>query len=182
LLGDPQVLILDEPANGLDPEGILWIRTLLKRLAKEGRTVFLSSHLMSEMAQTAEHLVVIGRGRLIADTSVDDFVHRASTGAAVRVVSEQATALRDALARHDARVDSVERRVLEVHGLTGEQIGEIALAEQVVLAELTPLQASLEQAFMQLTGETVEYHATSTDHTDNDDTDNDDNTTLRAAA
>ena len=177
LLGDPGVLILDEPANGLDPEGILWIRTLLKRLAKEGRTVFLSSHLMSEMAQTADHLVVIGRGRLIADTSVDDFVHRASTGAAVRVVSEQATALRDALARHDARVDSVERGVLEVHGLTGQQIGEIALAEQVVLAELTPLQASLEQAFMQLTGETVEYHATSTDHTDNDD-----NTTLRAAA
>ncbi|MGO9906844.1 MAG: ABC transporter ATP-binding protein [Solirubrobacteraceae bacterium] len=174
LLGDPRVLILDEPANGLDPEGILWIRTLLKRLAKEGRTVFLSSHLMSEMAQTADHLVVIGRGRLIADTSVDDFVNRASTGAAVRVVSEQATALRDALARHDARVDSVERGVLEVHGLTGQQIGEIALAEQVVLAELTPLQASLEQAFMQLTGETVEYHATSTDHTDN--------TTLRAAA
>ena len=174
LLGDPGVLILDEPANGLDPEGILWIRTLLKRLAKEGRTVFLSSHLMSEMAQTADHLVVIGRGRLIADTSVDDFVQRASTGAAVRVVSEQATALRDALAAHDARVDSVERGVLEVHGLTGQQIGEIALAEQIVLAELTPLQASLEQAFMQLTGETVEYHAASTD--------TDDNTTLRAAA
>ena len=174
LLGDPGVLILDEPANGLDPEGILWIRTLLKRLAKEGRTVFLSSHLMSEMAQTADHLVVIGRGRLIADTSVDDFVQRASTGAAVRVVSEQATALRDALAAHDARVDSIERGVLEVHGLTGQQIGEIALAEQIVLAELTPLQASLEQAFMQLTGETVEYHAASTD--------TDDNTTLRAAA
>jgi ABC-2 type transport system ATP-binding protein len=174
LLGDPRVLILDEPANGLDPEGILWIRTLLKRLAKDGRTVFLSSHLMSEMAQTADHLVVIGRGRLIADTSVDDFVHRASTGAAVRVVSEQATALRDALAGHDARVDSVERGVLEVHGLTGQQIGEIALAEQIALAELTPLQASLEQAFMQLTGETVEYHAASPD--------NDDNTTLRAAA
>ena len=179
LLGDPRVLILDEPTNGLDPEGILWIRTLLKRLAKEGRTVFLSSHLMSEMAQTADHLVVIGRGRLIADTSVDDFVHRASSGAAVRVVSEQATALRDALARHDARVDSVERGVLEVHGLTGQQIGEIALAEQVVLAELTPLQASLEQAFMQLTGETVEYHATDKGNTDNSD---DDNTTLRAAA
>ncbi len=174
LLGDPGVLILDEPANGLDPEGILWIRTLLKRLAKEGRTVFLSSHLMSEMAQTADHLVVIGRGRLIADTTVDDFVQRASTGAAVRVVSEQATALRDALAAHDARVDSVERGVLEVHGLTGQQIGEIALAEQIVLAELTPLQASLEQAFMQLTGETVEYHAASTD--------TDDDTTLRAAA
>ena len=167
LLGDPRVLILDEPANGLDPEGILWIRTLLKRLAKEGRTVFLSSHLMAEMAQTAEHLVVIGRGRLIADTSVEEFVRRASTGAAVRVVSPQATELRDALAAKDATVDSVERDVLEVHGLSGREIGEIALAEKIVLAELTPLQLSLEQAFMQLTGESVEYHAGSTD--DNDD-------------
>jgi ABC-2 type transport system ATP-binding protein len=172
LLGDPRVLILDEPANGLDPEGILWIRTLLKRLAKEGRTIFLSSHLMAEMAQTADHLIVIGRGRLIADTSVEEFVRQASTGAAVRVVSEQATALRDALAAREARVDSVERGVLEVHGLTGQQIGEIALAEKVVLAELTPLQISLEQAFMRLTGETVEYHAASSD----------DPTTLRAAA
>ena len=176
LLGDPRVLILDEPANGLDPEGILWIRTLLKRLAKEGRTVFLSSHLMAEMAQTAEHLVVIGRGRLIADTSVDEFVKRASSGAAVRVVSPQATALRDVLAAHDATVDSVERGVLEVHGLSGQQIGEIALAEKIVLAELTPLQASLEQAFMQLTGETVEYHAASP-HTDDPDP-----TNLKAAA
>jgi ABC-2 type transport system ATP-binding protein len=173
LLGDPGVLILDEPANGLDPEGILWIRTLLKRLAKDGRTVFLSSHLMAEMAQTADHLVVIGRGRLIADTSVEEFVDRASTGAAVRVVSPQATELRDALAAHDARVDSIERGVLEVHGLSGQAIGEIALAKQVVLAELTPLQLSLEQAFMRLTGESVEYHAAYTD---------DDNTTLRAAA
>ncbi len=169
LIGDPKILILDEPANGLDPEGILWIRTLLKRLAKEGRTVFLSSHLMAEMAQTAEHLVVIGRGRLIADTSVDEFVQRASTGAAVRVVSPQATALRDALAAKQARVDSVERDVLEVHGLTGQEIGEIALAEKIVLAELTPMQVSLEQAFMALTGETVEYHAASDD--DNNDTD-----------
>jgi ABC-2 type transport system ATP-binding protein len=176
LIGDPQVLILDEPANGLDPEGILWIRTLLKRLAKEGKTVFLSSHLMAEMAQTADHLVVIGRGRLIADTSVQDFVHQASTGAAVRVVSPQATALRDALAARDAQVDSVERGVLEVHGLTGQEIGEIALAEKVVLAELTPLSLSLEQAFMRLTGETVEYHAASTaDPTD-------DNSDLKAAA
>jgi ABC-2 type transport system ATP-binding protein len=174
LLGNPRVLILDEPANGLDPEGILWIRTLLKRLAKEGRTVFLSSHLMAEMSQTAEHLVVIGRGRLIADTSVEDFLDRASTGAAVRVVSPQATALRDALTARDARVDSVERDVLEVHGLSGQAIGEIALAKQIVLAELTPIQLSLEQAFMRLTGETVEYHAASTDD-DND-------TTLRAAA
>ncbi len=175
LLGDPSVLILDEPANGLDPEGILWIRTLLKRLAKEGRTVFLSSHLMAEMAQTADHLVVIGRGRLIADTSVEEFVQQASTGAAVRVVSPQATALRDALAAKQARVDSIEREVLEVHGLTGQEIGEIALAEKIVLAELTPLQLSLEQAFMRLTGETVEYHAASTD----DETDNAD---LKAAA
>jgi ABC-2 type transport system ATP-binding protein len=174
LLGDPQVLILDEPANGLDPEGILWIRTLLKRLAKEGRTVFLSSHLMAEMAQTAEHLVVIGRGRLIADTSVDEFVRRASTGAAVRVVSPQASELRDALTAKQATVDSIERGVLEVHGMTGQQIGEIALVEKIVLAELTPLRASLEQAFMALTGETVEYHAA--------DTDNDDPTTLKAAA
>jgi ABC-2 type transport system ATP-binding protein len=173
LLGDPRVLILDEPANGLDPEGILWIRTLLKRLAKEGRTVFLSSHLMAEIAQTADHLVVIGRGRLIADTSVEEFVQEASTGAAVRVVSPQATALRDALAARDTRVDSVERGVLEVHGLTGQQIGEIALTEQIVLAELTPVQVSLEQAFMRLTGETVEYHAASTE---------DDTTALRAAA
>jgi ABC-2 type transport system ATP-binding protein len=175
LLGDPSVLILDEPANGLDPEGILWIRTLLKRLAKEGRTVFLSSHLMAEMAQTADHLVVIGRGRLIADTSVEEFVQQASTGAAVRVVSPQATALRDALAAKQARVDSIEREVLEVHGLTGQEIGEIALAEKIVLAELTPLQLSLEQAFMRLTGETVEYHAAPTD----DETDNAD---LKAAA
>jgi ABC-2 type transport system ATP-binding protein len=174
LLGDPSVLILDEPANGLDPEGILWIRTLLKRLAREGRTVFLSSHLMAEMAQTAEHLVVIGRGRLIADTSVDDFVQRASTGAAVRVVSPQATALRDALTAREATVDSVERGVLEVHGLTGQEIGEIALAEKIVLAELTPLQLSLEQAFMRLTGETVEYHAATAD--------DDNNSTLRDAA
>jgi ABC-2 type transport system ATP-binding protein len=174
LLGDPRVLILDEPANGLDPEGILWIRTLLKRLAKEGRTVFLSSHLMAEMAQTADHLVVIGRGRLIADTSVEDFVKRASTGAAVRVVSPQATALRDALAAHKATVSSIERGVLEVHGLSGQEIGEIALTEQIVLAELTPLQASLEQAFMQLTGETVEYHAASSDI--------EDPTTLKAVA
>ena len=120
LLGDPSVLILDEPANGLDPEGILWIRTLLKRLAAEGRTVFLSSHLMAEMAQTADHLVVIGRGRLIADTSVEDFVGRASTGAAVRVV----TAAGDRAARCARRGATLASRassadVLEVHGLTG---------------------------------------------------------------
>jgi ABC-2 type transport system ATP-binding protein len=129
---------------------------------------------MAEMAQTADHLVVVGRGRLIADTSVDEFVTRASTGAAVRVVSPQATTLRDALTAKNATVDSVERGVLEVNGLSGQEIGEIALAERIVLAELTPLQASLEQAFMQLTGETVEYHAASTE--------TEDPTTVKAAA
>jgi ABC-2 type transport system ATP-binding protein len=159
LLGDPATVILDEPANGLDPEGIHWIRNLLKRLAAEGRTVFLSSHLMSEMAQTAEHLIVIGRGRLIADTSVAEFVRRASSDANVRVRSPQAVELRDALARRAAEVTSIEQGLLEVSGLTGEQIGEIALQARIVISELTPRQASLEEAFMSLTGESVEYHA-----------------------
>ena len=159
LLGDPATVILDEPANGLDPEGIHWIRNLLKRLAGEGRTVFLSSHLMSEMAQTAEHLIVIGRGRLIADTSVAEFVRRASSDANVRVRSPQAVELRDALARRDVEVHGVEQGLLEVSGLSGEQIGEIALQARIVISELTPRQASLEEAFMSLTGDSVEYHA-----------------------
>jgi ABC-2 type transport system ATP-binding protein len=159
LLGDPATVILDEPANGLDPEGIHWIRNLLKNLAAEGRTVFLSSHLMSEMAQTAEHLVVIGRGRLIADTSVAEFVRRASSDASVRVRSPQGTELRVELLRRDVQVQSIEPGLLEVNGLTGEQIGEIALAARIVISELTPHQASLEEAFMSLTGDSVEYHA-----------------------
>jgi ABC-2 type transport system ATP-binding protein len=159
LLGDPATVILDEPANGLDPEGIHWIRNLLKRLAAEGRTVFLSSHLMSEMAQTADHLIVIGRGRLIADTSVAEFVRRASSDANVRVRSPQAGELRDALARREVQVQSIEEGLLEVSGLTGEQIGELALEARIVISELTPLQASLEEAFMSLTGESVEYRA-----------------------
>jgi ABC-2 type transport system ATP-binding protein len=159
LLGDPEVLILDEPANGLDPEGILWIRNLLKGLAAEGRTVFVSSHLMAEMAQTAEHLVIIGRGRLIADTSVADIVAEASTGAAVVVRTPQATELRDALAADGVAVTSSEPSVLEVHGLTSAQVGEAALRHHIVLHELTPQRASLEQAFMRLTGGAVEYQA-----------------------
>jgi ABC-2 type transport system ATP-binding protein len=159
LLGDPATVILDEPANGLDPEGIHWIRNLLKRLAAEGRTVFLSSHLMSEMAQTADHLIVVGRGRLIADTSVAEFVRRASTGANVRVGSPQASELREALARPEVEVQVLDAGVLEVSGLTGEQIGEIALRARIVISELTPQQASLEEAFMSLTGESVEYRA-----------------------
>jgi ABC-2 type transport system ATP-binding protein len=159
LLGDPATVILDEPANGLDPEGIHWIRNLLKRLAAEGRTVFLSSHLMSEMSQTADHLIVIGRGRLIADTSVAEFVRRASSDLNVRVRSPRAGDLRDALVRGDVQVQDIGEGLLEVSGLTGEQIGEIALQARIVISELTPREASLEEAFMSLTGDSVEYHA-----------------------
>ena len=159
LLGDPATVILDEPANGLDPEGILWIRNLLKGLAADGRTVFLSSHLMSEIALTAEHLIVIGRGRMIADTTVADIVAQASKSAAVRVRTPDATPLRAALVADGATVASAELGLLEVHGLASERIGEIAAQHGLVLHELTPLQATLEDAFMSLTGDSVEYHA-----------------------
>jgi ABC-2 type transport system ATP-binding protein len=159
LLGKPSVLILDEPANGLDPEGILWIRNLLKGLAAEGRTVFLSSHLMSEIALTAEHLVVIGRGRLIADRSVAEIVAQASMDAAVLVRSPQQAALAGALAGPGVRVDVATDGALEVHGLAASRIGEVAAAHRLVLHELVTRQASLEDAFMRLTGSDVEYHA-----------------------
>jgi ABC-2 type transport system ATP-binding protein len=158
LLGDPSTFLLDEPVNGLDPEGIHWIRNLLKALAAEGRTVFVSSHLMSEMALTADHLIVIGRGRLIADTSVDEFVRRAS-GSIVRVRSPQATQLRDLVLADGVTVQSDEAGALEIAGLTAEQVGEAAAAHGIVLHELTPLQASLEEAFMELTREDVEFKA-----------------------
>ena len=159
LLGDPSILILDEPANGLDPEGILWIRTLLKGLAAEGRTVFLSSHLMAEMAQTADHLVIIGRGRLIADTTVSELVAQASHDAAVMVRSPQAGELREALGADGVTITSPERGLLEVRGLTSAQVGEAAASKGIVLHELIAQQASLEQAFMRLTGGEVEFHA-----------------------
>ena len=159
LLGDPATVILDEPANGLDPEGILWIRNLLKGLAAEGRTVFLSSHLMAEMAQTAEHLVVIGRGRLIADTTVAEIVEEASHGGAVLVRTPQATDLRDALLGDGVSITSPEREQLEVHGLTSADVGAAAARNGIVLHELVSQRASLEQAFMRLTGSAVEYHA-----------------------
>jgi ABC-2 type transport system ATP-binding protein len=159
MLGDPEILILDEPANGLDPEGIAWIRNLLRGLASEGRTVFLSSHLMAEMAQTADHLIVIGRGRLIADTSVAGVVAEASQDAAVHVRSPRAAELREALMRDGVTVTSSERELLEVHGLTSAQVGEVAAEHSLVLHELIPQTASLEQAFMRLTGGAVEYQA-----------------------
>ena len=156
LLGDPATVMLDEPANGLDPEGVHWIRNLLRQLASEGRTVFVSSHLMSEMALTADHLIVIGRGRLIADMSVNDFVRKAS-GTRVRVRSPQATRLRELVLGPNVSVASSESSVIEVDGLSAEQIGEVAASNKIVLHELTPVQASLEEAFMELTRDEVEY-------------------------
>lgn len=156
LLGDPKTVMLDEPVNGLDPEGIHWIRNLLRGLAAEGRTVFVSSHLMSEMALTADHLIVIGRGKLIADTSVDDFVARASRKV-VLVRTPDPERLRAALAAPEVTFEPAERDGLEVHGLTAEEIGERAAAHGVVLHELTPQQASLEEAFMNLTRDELEF-------------------------
>ncbi|MFE9095278.1 ATP-binding cassette domain-containing protein [Streptomyces sp. NPDC007264] len=158
LLGDPQILMFDEPANGLDPEGIHWIRTLMKSLAAQGRTVFVSSHLMSEMALTAEHLVVIGQGRLLAETSMADFIERNSRSY-VRIRSPQRERLLDLL--HEAGITVVESGsgVLEADGGKAELIGELAARHQVVLHELSTRHASLEEAFMRLTAESVEYHA-----------------------
>ena len=158
LLGDPHTLLLDEPVNGLDPEGIHWVRVLLKGLAAEGRTVFVSSHLMSEMSLTADHLIVIGRGRLIADLSVEDFVRRASKKA-VRVRTPQASELAELLAGPEVTIESAADGALDVAGVTAEQVGEIAAANAIVLHELAPQQASLEEAFMELTREDVEFHA-----------------------
>ena len=160
LLGDPRILMFDEPVNGLDPEGIHWIRNLMKSLAAQGRTVFVSSHLMSEMALTADHLVVIGQGRLLADTTMADFIERNSKSY-VRIRTPQRERLLDVL--HTAGITAVEtgNGSLEVDGGKAEQIGELAARHGVVLHELSPQQASLEEAFMQLTAESVEYHAQS---------------------
>jgi ABC-2 type transport system ATP-binding protein len=156
LLGDPRTVMLDEPVNGLDPEGIHWIRNLLKGLAAEGRTVFVSSHLMSEMALTADHLIVVGRGRLIADTPTQEFLEQAS-GNVVLVRTPQAEELRGHVLQPDVTVVAIEPSVLEVHGLTARQIGETAARHGIVLHELTPQQVSLEEAFMDLTRDDVEF-------------------------
>jgi ABC-2 type transport system ATP-binding protein len=158
LLGDPSTVMLDEPVNGLDPEGIHWMRNLLKRLAAEGRTVFVSSHLMSEMALTADHLIVIGRGRLIADVPVGEFIQGAGRNV-VRVRSPQATELGELLVGPGVAVTFVDGGALEVSGLTAEQIGDTAAERSLTLHELTPQQASLEEAFMELTRDDLEYAA-----------------------
>jgi ABC-2 type transport system ATP-binding protein len=158
LLGDPRTLILDEPVNGLDPEGVLWVRNLVKYVASQGRTVFLSSHLMSEMAVTADHLIVIGRGRIIAEGPVQEVISRATTES-VRVRSPHAARLAELLAGPEVRVDALEPGLLEVHGSTAPGVGEIAAAAGLTLHELTPVRGSLEDAFMSLTQETVEYHS-----------------------
>src|SRR5262249_11385271 len=156
LLGDPDTLILDEPVNGLDPEGIHWIRNLLKGLAAEGRTVFVSSHLMSEMALTAHHLIVIGRGRLIADTSVSRFIEMASASL-VRVRTPEAARFRELLGPDHAVSTPDRPDVLEVRGLSLEEVGDLAFRNAVPLYELTAEQASLEEAFMNLTRDAVGF-------------------------
>jgi ABC-2 type transport system ATP-binding protein len=158
LLGDPQIVLLDEPVNGLDPEGIQWIRNLLKRLAADGRTVFVSSHLMSEMALTADHLIVIGRGRLIADASVEEFVRRASKDVVI-VGSPDASRLAESLVGDGVVVTPLADGRLEVSGLGAAGIGDIALEQRIALHELRTQQASLEEAFMDLTRDDQEFKA-----------------------
>ncbi|MDM7830719.1 ABC transporter ATP-binding protein [Cellulomonas edaphi] len=160
LLGDPRTLILDEPVNGLDPEGVLWVRNLVKFLASEGRTIFLSSHLMTEMALTADHLIVIGRGHIIADGPVDQIIAQ-GTKATVRVRSPHADQLAAALVGPDVVVTTKEPGLLEVFGSTAEQIGDAAAAARLTLHELTPLSGSLEEAYMSLTADEVEYRSDS---------------------
>ncbi|WP_027501290.1 ABC transporter ATP-binding protein [Rhodococcus sp. UNC363MFTsu5.1] len=166
LLGDPKVLLFDEPVNGLDPEGIVWIRKFMQRLAAEGRTVLVSSHLLSEMALTAEHLVVIGRGRLISDTTVKQFVDRSSEST-VRVRSPQLDALRSALTSQGltVREDGTSELggALIVLESTTDVVGQIAGGQGIVLHELAAQQGSLEDAFMKLTGDDVQYHAAGVD-------------------
>ena len=161
LLGDPHTLILDEPVNGLDPEGVVWVRNLVRYLASEGRTVFLSSHLMSEMALTADHIIVVGRGRVLADAPVADIVARAA-GTTVRVRSPQASRLVELLAGPGVSFTSTAPQAVEITGSTAEAIGEAAAAAQLVLHELTPVTGSLEDAYMSLTQDSVEYHSTQT--------------------
>jgi len=161
LLGDPRVLMFDEPVNGLDPEGILWIRNLMKALAAEGRTVFVSSHLMSEMENTADHLIVVGRGKLIADCTMKEFIARSSTAAVrVRTPSDDQDRLVQAVTAKGATagIDD-ESGAIEVRGMSTEEVGDLAFSEGIRLHELATVRASLEEAFMELTAGSVEYRA-----------------------
>ncbi|MFH8571460.1 ATP-binding cassette domain-containing protein [Streptomyces sp. NPDC017993] len=158
LLGDPEILMFDEPVNGLDPEGIHWIRNLMKNLASQGRTVFVSSHLMSEMALTADHLIVIGQGKLMADTSMADFI-RENSRSYVRMRSPEQERLLDVLRAEGIEASAVGNGSLEIDGVPANRLGELAARHRLTLHELSPQQASLEEAFMQLTAESVEYHA-----------------------
>ena len=158
LLGDPAVVMLDEPVNGLDPEGVLWVRNLLTGLATEGRTVMLSSHLMSETALIADHLVVIGRGRLLADTTTDAFIRQAG-GRGVKVSTAEPERLRALLSGPDISIASTDAEELLVGGVGARQIGEMAAHHGIPLYELTPQTVSLEEAFMELTSDAVEYQS-----------------------
>ncbi|MCS3428129.1 ABC transporter ATP-binding protein [Leucobacter aridicollis] len=162
LLGDPKVLILDEPVNGLDPDGVLWVRNLLRHLASEGRTVLLSSHLMSEMAQTADHVIVLGRGRVVADAPISDFVGNGTARVTVR--SPQAAELASLVmtGRTDIDLQPLDRgdgEGFSATGLTAAEIGQIAASNSIVLHELTPVTGSLEDAYLQLTRDELEYAA-----------------------
>lgn len=164
LLADPATVILDEPVNGLDPEGVLWIRGLLHSLADEGRTVLVSSHLMSEMALTAEHLIIVGRGRLLADTTVDDFVREAGA-APITVRSPEPSRLSELLAGPGVEIVPDGPGALRVRGADAEHVGRTAAAHDIPVFELTTRAVSLEDAFMELTRESVEYQATAPDRT-----------------
>jgi ABC-2 type transport system ATP-binding protein len=156
LLGDPPVLLLDEPVNGLDPEGVRWIRNLMKGMAAEGRTVFVSSHLMSEMALTADHLIVIGRGRLLADTTATEFI-KANSRSYVRIRTPEPQRMHDALATAGIRVTQAADGALEADAAEPAKIGELAATHGLVVHEVSVQSASLEEAFMRLTGAAVEY-------------------------
>ena len=158
LLGDPKVLMFDEPVNGLDPEGILWIRNLMKALAAEGRTVFVSSHLMSEMENTADHLLVIGRGKLIADCTVDEFI-AANSQQTVRVRTPQPDQLAKLVATAGGTIQENGDGFIVVTGLHADQVGDLAYENSIRLHELAPVHASLEQAFMDLTASSVQFRA-----------------------
>ena len=164
LLGDPEILLFDEPVNGLDPDGIRWVRNLLKGLAREGRTVFVSSHLMSEMALTADEVVIIGKGKLISQTSIEDLLAQ-STENYVRVRAPEATKLKTALEHQGAAVVLEDDGSLSVRGANEVAIGELAATMSLVLHELAPQSASLEEAFMELTEDSIEYHGTTAEAT-----------------